>query len=188
MTAAVGVGPEEACGLRTRLPLLGDDTFKDEVLRKVDQACQETVFRLVTEIRTCLEYVSAVFGSTPVHHVAFVGGGREVPPALPARRQRPGPARPRGRPDRPADAGKTARRVPRAGRVRRARLGDRRRTRRPGGPGCCNGGGGAGNRAPSGVTGLTGTGVTVADPQLDDLAQAWSSRSTAGRTAFSRST
>jgi hypothetical protein len=28
-----------------------------------------------------------------------------------------------------------------------------------------------GNRAPSGVTGLTGTGVTVADPQLDDLAQ-----------------
>jgi predicted ATP-grasp superfamily ATP-dependent carboligase len=28
-----------------------------------------------------------------------------------------------------------------------------------------------GNRAPSGVTGITGTGVTVADPALDDLAQ-----------------
>ena len=28
-----------------------------------------------------------------------------------------------------------------------------------------------GNRAPSGVTGITGTGVTVTDPELDDLAQ-----------------
>jgi type IV pilus assembly protein PilM len=75
VTAAVGVGPEEACALRTRLPLLGDDTFADDVLRKVDQACQETVFRLVTEIRMCLEYVGAVFTRTPVHHIAFVGGG-----------------------------------------------------------------------------------------------------------------
>jgi type IV pilus assembly protein PilM len=78
VTAAVGVGPEEACSLRTRLPPLGaggDDAFPDERLRKVDGACQETVFRLVTEIRMCLEYVSAVFGNTPVHHVVFVGGG-----------------------------------------------------------------------------------------------------------------
>jgi len=77
VSAALGVGPEEACSLRTKLPPLDHkhDAVPDERLRKVDQACQETVFRLVTEIRLCLGYVSAVFGNTPVHHVVFVGGG-----------------------------------------------------------------------------------------------------------------
>jgi type IV pilus assembly protein PilM len=77
VSAALGVGPEEACSLRSKLPSLdlGVETLPDARLRKVDQACQETVFRLVTEIRMCLAYVGSVFAATPVHHVVFVGGG-----------------------------------------------------------------------------------------------------------------
>ena len=76
VTSAVGVGPEEACSLRRRLPPLGrDGTLPDERLRKVDEACQETVFRLVTEIKLCLSYLAGVFAETPVHHIVFVGGG-----------------------------------------------------------------------------------------------------------------
>jgi len=77
IAAALGVGAEEACSLRSQLPPLDRDgeAVSDPRLRKVDQACQETIFRLVTEIKMCLEYVAGVFGGTPVHHIVFVGGG-----------------------------------------------------------------------------------------------------------------
>ena len=76
VSAALGVNADEACSLRSKLPPLDrDDTVADLRLRKVDEACQETVFRLVTEIRMCLHYVASVFCGTPVHHVVFVGGG-----------------------------------------------------------------------------------------------------------------
>jgi type IV pilus assembly protein PilM len=74
--SALGVGADESCSLRAQLPPLDHaDTVPDARLRRVDEVCQEAVFRLVTEIRTCLEYVASVFGNTPVHHIEFVGGG-----------------------------------------------------------------------------------------------------------------
>ena len=76
VSAALGVAADESSRLRSQLPPLDrDGTVSDARLRKVDEACQETIFRLVTEIRMCLHYVGSVFGHTPVHHVVFVGGG-----------------------------------------------------------------------------------------------------------------
>ena len=74
--SAMGVDADESCSLRGQLPPLDHtEIVPDQRLRRVDEACQETVFRLVTEIRMCLDYVAAVFGAPPVHHVVFVGGG-----------------------------------------------------------------------------------------------------------------
>jgi Tfp pilus assembly PilM family ATPase len=76
VSEALGVGAGESCALRSQLPPLDrGEPVSDARLRKVDEACQETIFRLVMEIRMCLHYLASVFGHTPVHHMVFVGGG-----------------------------------------------------------------------------------------------------------------
>jgi Tfp pilus assembly PilM family ATPase len=77
VAAAVGVAAVESCALRARLPTLDGSNLRpqDEHLRRVDEACDEAVGRLATELTLCHHYLSTTFRDTPVHHMVFVGGG-----------------------------------------------------------------------------------------------------------------